>query len=375
MGIENNFFNPPANKQEMRPGEKLEESRKKIWEKAKKLLSGFGLDFSSESGREKEEEIVDRIQEIEVMEKGEEYDDGDDNLFLETEIDYQGKPVVFKMVAQSDPNYDPGYKIDYAKETPDYQKEAERRLLREAVINQKLAKFGASISADTILDAETKVGQDMYFVKSKAESTKEIADFGYEEGKQLAVSMFSLQYETDSSAIVNEIMKERGYNSQYELENEFSEDIFNDFQGYLDNSEAILNDCVADKIIKKTDAKKIFAEMKKYQSVIDSCQMQKNEYSIAHNNAFLDNISVSPEGKILLSDWSNVGTTQNRELSLVNDLGQTMKSARENLSEENADAFLKGLEDELLSCYKKKDKEEVAQAIIRLARLRTFREL
>jgi hypothetical protein len=378
MGIDNNFLQNQE-KFIFPPAERLEGAKKQLWEKARRILSGLGFDFSSHYGSKKGEEIVERIVEIEQMTKGEDYD-VDENLFIETDIDYQGRPAIFKMVAQADPGYEPLYKIDYAVEGPDFQKEAERRLLREALMGEKLHKFGGeAVTADTIGQSETTPGKDMYFVKKVEDTEKPTDDFGYDEGKQLAATLFSLQYKVKSSALVNEVMAERKYKNQYELENEFSEDIFNDFDGYMDNSRAILNDRIADKAITKKQAKAVMAEMEKYREIITSTQMEDNEYSLVFNNTYLDNLKVDASGNIRLSDWSNVGTTQNRELSLVNDIGQALESARENL--EKADEFERGLGEGLKEYYSDLDgfdssrAEEMVKAIMRLAKLRTFQEI
>lgn len=380
MGIDNNFQQNQGKVEIFQPAERLEGAKKQIWEKAKRILSSLGLDFSSHYGGEKGEEIVERIDEIEQMTKGDDFDNVDDNLFVETEIDYQGSPAIFKMVAQADSGYNSDYKIDYAIESPDYQKEAERRLMREAVIGEKLGRFGGeAVSADIIEKSETTPGRDMYFVKKVRASEKPIDGFGYNEGKQLAVTLLGLQYEVDSSALIKEVMTERNYSNQYELENEFSEDVFNDFDGYLDNSRAILNDRVADKVITKKQAKAYMAEMEKFRTIIESRQMKDGGYSLSFNNTFLDNLRVDSSGKIRLSDWSNIGTTQNRELSMVNDIGQALESARECADE--AAEFEQGLQEGLKEYYSKlsgisdTQAEEITTAILRLAKLRVFQEV
>ncbi|MCU0679172.1 MAG: hypothetical protein MUC28_01855 [Planctomycetes bacterium] len=386
MGIENSFgkFKPPVAEKTPRPGEKLEGEKREIWEKAKSVLAKMGFDFSARSGEEKEKELIKSIKRIKQMEKGGEYDNEEENLFLETDLEYMGKGAHLKMVAQADKNYDPGYKIDYAKESPDFQKEAERRLKREAITGQKLPIFtkGRKVSADIIEEAETIAGRDMFLLKTTEQSAKNPDDFGYDEGRETAKTLLILQYEVNSSALVNEVMREQGYKTQYELENEFSEDIFNDFNGYMDNSRRILKDRIKDRAITKKDAQLIEKEMEKYRSVIESRQMGEGEYSLAHNGSYLENMVVGRNGEVYLRDWNKVGTTQNRELSLINDLGLAFESAREHLGEEKAGEFIRGAEEEIKNFYTSRGENEeekaknrlVAEAVIRLTKLRTFAE-
>lgn len=355
---------------EARPGDKLEGVRKKIWEKTREVLERVGFEFKSENGTEKEVEIVARLEEIEQLEKGEEYENTDDNLFLEADFENNGILRKLKMVAQKYFGYDPNYKIDYAIETPDYQKEAERRLLREAIIGQELKNFtdGRSVTADVVVEAGTEAGRDMYLVKDEMESTREVEDFGYEEGQKLADTLFNLQYNVDATSLVKKIMKERGYSNQYELENEFSEDIFNDFDGFVDNCR--------DNFSKK-EFKKVAGEIERYRQIIESRQLGEDEYSLSHNETYLDKLKIGSDSEVYLSDWQNIGTTQNRELSMINDLSRAFESASEILDEDRANDFMKGAEDNLKSLYSEREGDNgiaAAEAVIRLTRLRVFKE-
>lgn len=372
--FENQFF-----KQAEQGVDSPEKFRAKFLEKAKNILGRLGVAWESAAGQEKETEIKEDLERIEPMKKGEEYDEEEEMMLLETSVEIGGREQTFKMVAQTDPNYQPEYKIDYEKEMPDYQKHAERMLKREAIIGQKLARFtdGQAVSADTIEDADTTPGRDMYLAKSTLENHRELSEFGREEGRMLAQTLLNLQYNVRSSEMINEIMGEQGYGNQYELENEFSEDIFNHFDGYLENSQAILEDRVEDGDITREEVGKVRKEMEKYRPIIEGRQMGEDEYSLVHNECFVDKLVAGKDGNMYLADWKNAGTTQNRELSLVSDLGQAFESARDHMDEEKAGEFMEGAREKLEEFYSREGAEQgklLAEAVVSLAKLRVFQE-
>jgi hypothetical protein len=369
---------PPASEEEkvIRPGEKLEGFYKQLWERASKVMSALDLDLESKANLEKGKELEGKIEEIKKLEKDD--DHKDEYLFLETELQTDEGRLTLRMPAQIDKDYDPYKLIDYDEGNPGYEAESKRWLGREIMMLEKLNRFceGEPILADTLIKANRNKASDEFFLLKKTEiGDKPPEEFGEAEGRALAETLLGLQYRVNATGLIKEIMAEEKLKTKYELENNVTEDYFDDKQGYLDNVKGEM------KGLPKDLRKQAWAEMKKQLEVVDMDQLEDGQYSLAHGNCKFDNL-VYKDKKILLADWKRPGTTLNKQLSIVYDLSDVYMDAIENIEDpEQAKAFLKGIEDRLRQEYQgkqfgRKDKTvsgaAMAEAVIKLTKLRAY---
>lgn len=337
--------------------EKLEGFQAKLGGKVKNLLERLNAVFSSE---DMENEAVERIEDIE--------EGSEECLFLDTEIERNGEVFNLRTVAQMEDDYDPNREKNYNEWDLTLQEEAERWLNREILVNEKIHKFfsGDRITADSLMDADrnSKNG-NMFILKKTKERIIEIEEYGNIEGRALVRTLLSLQQDLDGSGMVKEIMDEEGIKTKLEMEQKVFEDYFDNFQGYMDDCKNILGGVDDHKL-----AEDIKNKMLSYGDIIRSCQMKKDEYSLVHGNVNFDTV-VYEDGRAYLSDWRRAGTTQNRELSLIYDLGDIFNEAIERLeTREQVDDFIGGVVAGIEEHYQ--DEPPKAEAVVNLAKLRSF---
>lgn len=365
MSIEDfpGFAKPPVPAAEKiaRPGDKLEGFKAALWERTKAIFSRIGLDLAGKAGLTSEKAAVKEIKGIR--------NNNEDYKFLDLEVELAGEQLALRSVAQVDDRYQPDREKNYDNWDLTPQEEAERWLNREILVNEKLAKFmgGVSVSADEMVkgNRDPKSGP-MFLLKRVAEQEKEQEEYGEAEGRALAATLLEMQKRLRATDMVNEIMVENGIETKLEMEQKVFEDYFDHFDGYMENSQGVLED-LGDKAL----AERLAARMEQYREVIDDCQLEDDEYSLVHGNINFDTVRYSKEGRATLSDWQLAGKTQNKELSLVYDLGHAMQAAVENLdSAQQAEAFIGGVEAEIKDFYK--ERPAVAEAVINLTKLRSF---
>jgi thiamine kinase-like enzyme len=343
-----------------KPHEVLKGFRKKLWEKTRHLLISLGMDIPSQESSGTEDEIVDKILDIR--------NNCDDDKFLDAEIKLNDEDYNLRTIAQIDQEFNPDRKKNYDDWDLTAEEEAVRWLNREILVNEKLQKFtrGDTFSADELAKAnrDPKAGT-MYLLKKTKEQDKEQEQYGKEEGRLLAKTLLDMQSNLGATEMIKEIMAENGIKTKLEMEQKIFEDYFDNFQGYMDNSKEILKH-LADKKL----AKSINGRMKKFESIIKGCQMEENEYSFVHGDLNFNNIIYSGD-KAYLSDWQKAGKTQNKELSLIYDLGNVLQESVEKFDNiEQTKEFISGIEEEITEHYS--DHPEVAEAIIILTKLRSF---
>lgn len=337
--------------------EKLKGFRGQIWEKTKGILEKLNVRFSD---KEMENLALERIKDL--KNKNEDY------LFLDVDVERNGEILNLRTVGQIDKNYDPNREKNYDEWDLNTQEEGERWLNREILVNEKIHRFfkGDRIMADSLVDADRRPENgNMFFLKKTKEQTLDAEQYGETEGRALARTLLSLQNNLDSTGMVKEIMEEEEIETKLEMEQRVFEDYFDHFGGYMDDCAGILNDIDDEEL-----AENIRNKMLDYQEIIESCQMEEDEHSLVHGNVNFDTV-IYEDGKAYLSDWRRAGTTQNRELSLVYDLGDILNEATERLeTPEQIDSFINGIISEIQECYK--DEPEKGEAVINLAKLRSF---
>lgn len=370
----NGFNSSEKQKKEYSKLEQLEGYSKKLWNKAKKILERVGAKLTSEDSA---------IEEMENVEEGSE-----DSLFLDLDVVRDGKEMKLRTIAQIDPEYDPGREKNYEEWDLTVQEEAERWLNREILIHDKFSKFFKDL--DIIADKK-KTGNrlsengEMYILKDTLEEStmlEKMEEFGEDEGKVLVQSLLvlhskmknedskdeSIKYCADE--MIKEIMKEEGIKDKTELEQKIFEDYFDHFKGYKENSE---NDAL-NWFDDKDFANRIKKKMETYKDIMESQQLPDGQYALVHGNLNFDTISYSESDsnkKAYFSDWHRPGTTLNRELALVYDLGNVYCDIIEKIDDAGQrDSFMKGIEDEIREYYK--ENPEVAEAVINLTKLRSF---
>ncbi len=363
MSIEDQFNQLPSLKTPPTPEEeqavslteKIKQFKEDLISKAQEILERVGAEFN-------ESEAMERVREINPQEEGE----GD--MFADLDASLKGEPVNLRLIGQHDEHYDPGREKDYEKWDLTPREEAERWLNREIIVNQKLKKFlsGDNISADEMIEANQDPRQGkMYLLKKTQEQQKDFEDYEEKEGRAIARTLLDLQQNLRATEMVQEIMDENKIKTKLELEQKIFEDYFDHFNGYQENTEVILGDMEHE--IKED----IAAAIERYREIIESRQLEGHEYSLAHGGCYLDKVIYTEDGRALLSDWKRAGTTQNRELSLVYDLGDVTNGAIENMgSIENIKKYIKGIEEEIKEHYK--DDPRVAEAVINLTKFRSL---
>ncbi len=352
----------PQQEKVIRPSEKLEDFHQKLWGRVKSLLNRFGLNFEGEDNLDKEKEIIEKIKEIKNGAEGE----GD--MFLDLEFKRGEENVNLRLIAQIDSDYEPRRDIDYDEWDLTPQEEAERWLNREIIVGEKLNRYlsGEPISADKLIEANRdKNAGNMFILKKTAEAGKPHKQFGQAEGRALARTLLNLQNNLKATEMVKEIMAENNIKTKLELEQKIFEDYFDNFNGYMDNSEDLLTDLDDEEL-----AGRIRKKMESYRKIIESRQLSKGKYSLAHGHCKLEAMVYTKEGRMFLGNWKRPGTTQNRELSLIYDLGDAFNDAIEKFeTPAQAREFIKGVEKEIRDYY---DDPKVAEAVIKLTKLRAF---
>lgn len=318
--------------------------------------------FRQHGARADEAEAKRSLKELNSSEAGE----GD--MFYETEEERDGERVILRQIGQ----YDEGYKPDREKNYDDWdlspREEAVRWLKREILVNKKFSKFysGPRVNVDEIVEANSnEKSGDMYLLKRTEDQSRDPEDWGEGEGRAIARTLTDLQ-ETDATGMINEIMTEEGIKTKLEMEQKIFEDYFDNFDGYRENTAVILGD------MRHKIKKEIAVALERYRDDIDGRQLGGEEFSLVHGNCHPDTIVFDKDGRALLSDWKLAGKTQNKELSLVYDLGQIMADKLESAEDiDKLSSFITGLEAGIYERYGRKDRA-VAEAVINLAKFRSF---
>ncbi|MCK5320594.1 hypothetical protein KAJ61_04345 [Candidatus Parcubacteria bacterium] len=355
-------YKPLAQEQITRPGEKLEGFNHQLLNRAKSLLNRFGLSLEGKNNLEAEEETIEKIKGIENG------SDSEDDMFLDLEFRRGKENLDLRLIGQINQEHDPNRKIDYDDWDLTAQEEAERWLNREIIIGEKLNKYlsGDQVSADELVETnQNQNAGDLFILKKTAEADKSFEHFGKSEGKALAMTLLNLQDNLKSTEMVKEIMLESNIKTKLELEQKIFEDYFDHFNGYMENSNDILEDLDNENLNEK-----ITAKMETYRDIIESRQLGKDEYSLAHGHCKLEAMVSTKDNKMLLSNWKRPGTTQNRELSLIYDFGDAFNDAVERFeAPAQAEEFISGAESEIREHY---DDPKTAEAVINLTKLRAF---
>jgi len=355
-------FKPPEQEKITRPGEKLEGFHQELWGRAKSLLNRAGLSFEGEDNLDKEKEAIERIKGIENNAEGE------DDMFLDMEFKRGEENLDLRLIGQINSDHEPGREINYDEWDLTPQEEAERWLNREIIVSEKLGKYlsGEPVSTGKFIEANRdKNAGDMFILQKTAEANKAHEQFGQAEGRALARTLLNLQNNLKATEMVKEIMAENNIKTKLELEQKIFEDYFDNFDGYMDNSEDILGDLDDGEL-----AGKIRTKMEVYRELIENRQLGKDEYSLAHGHCKLEAMVHTKDNKMLLGNWKRPGTTQNRELSLIYDLGDAFNDAVERFeTPAQAQEFISGTEEEIKDHY---DDPKVAEAVIELTKLRAF---
>lgn len=342
------------------PGEKLKGFKKALWERTRAVFARLGLDSRSIDNEEMGRSAVEKIGEIRNK--------NEDDKFLDLDIVRGGENLNLRTIAQADSKYNPDRDKNYNEWDLTPQEEAERWLNREILVGKKLAKFtiGESVSADELVDADRNPKEgSTFFLKRTKEQRGAQDKYGEAEGRALTKVLLDMQTNLRATEMVKEIMTEEGIKTKLEMEQKLFEDYFDHFDGYMDNSNAILEELGNEGL-----ANRLRERMEKFRGVIEGRQLGEAEYSFVHGNINFDSIKYSKDGKAYLSDWQRSGKTQNKELSLVYDLGNALQEAVEKLEPKQAEDFIKGVESEIRDYYK--DQPEVAEAVINLTKLRSF---
>lgn len=350
----------PENEKITRPSEKLKGFRKTIWEKTRTVFARIGLEFNGDANLGIEKNAVLKIKEIRSK--------NEKDKFLDLKFEKGTENLNLRTVAQVDGKYNPDRDKNYTEWDLTPQEEAERWLNREILVNEKLTKFttGESVSGDELVEAnrDQKKGP-MFLLKRTKDQEGELDQYGEAEGRVLARSLLDMQTNLRATEMIDEIMAENGIMSKLEMEQKIFEDYFDHFDGYMDNSKVILEELGDEEL-----AGRLEERIEKFRGVIESRQLSEDEYSFVHGNINFDTVKYSKDGKAYLSDWQRAGKTQNRELSLVYDLGNALQEAIEKLDADKAKMFIDGVEAEIREHYK--DQPEVAGAVINLTKLRSF---
>lgn len=352
-------FEPPKPIQEQapRPHEKLKGFHKELWERAQNVFERAGLSIPAD----KEQEIVERIQGVENK--------NEEDKFLNFEVERGGEELNLRLVAQIDKKYDPDRKKNYDKWDLTPEEEAVRWLQREIHVGRKFNKFfkGESVMADEEVEANPNPNQRAIFLLKRVKGQEKAPEeYGEVEGQALARTLLSMQDNLDATAMIKEIMAEEGIETKLEMEQKVLEDYFDHFAGYMENSRAILGDLDDEEL-----AKIIEEKMESYRETIEGRQLNEDEYGFVHGQVNLETVRFSPDGRALLSDWQMAGKTQNRELSIVYDLGNIYNDAVERFaSVKQMEEFIRGTETAIREHYQ--EDTETAEAIINLAKLRSF---
>jgi len=359
-----NFMSVPPiiggdNEVEKKPSqfEKLKGYHKDLSEKFLSLLKKLNIKVAELNDLDY---IGERVEDLE--------NDNEDCKFLDLEVQKQDKNLSLRTVAQIDPNHDANRKKNYNEWDLTPQEETERWLNREILVAEKISKFYQGdevILADTVIESSRDFeGGGAFVLKEIRNQERDWEDYSENEGRALARALINLQDNLQATEMVNEIMAEEGIKTKLELEQKIFEDYFDHFDGYMENSECILNDLGDDEL-----AEKFRLKMEGFRGVIEDKQLKEGEYSLSHGGINLESVIYSQDAKqAFLSDWQRPGTTQNRELSLIYDLGDAMQDALEKLDFSQAQEFIQGLENEIKSAYD----SDVSEAVISLTKLRSF---
>lgn len=336
--------------------EKIREFKDGLLGKAREILKSRGAEFD-------EKQAGQTLRELNPREEGE----GD--MFADFEVAVGGEPAKLRLVGQYEENFNPDREKNYDEWDLIPREEALRWLNREIIVNEKLAKFnkGDNISADETVEANRGIkAGDLYLLKKSQEQRGNPEFYGEKEGGAVAKTLLNMQDNLRATDMVCEIMSENSIKTKLELEQKIFEDYFDHFDGYKENTTVILEE------VEHSIKDKIAKALERYREAIESRQLEGHEYSLAHGNCNLETVIYTEDGKALLSDWKRAGTTQNKELSLVYDLGEIMADKLENTeSLQGTDDFIKGIEEEVEERYRQDD-PAVAEAVINLAKFRSF---
>lgn len=355
----------PLERNVPRPGEKLKVPFKVVlWKRAQALLQRFGIDLSGQNNMDLEKETVEQIRGIRNKEE--------DDKFLDIDLDRSGERQTMRMIAQVDPKYDPDREKDYDDWDLTPEEEARRWLNREILVAEKMGYYqkGAPISADQRIDSDRSMRPDhtMFLLKHTKEQGREWEQYGEIEGRALAQILLRMQTDLDATAMIKDIMEEESIKTKLEMEQKIFEDYFDHFDGYMENSRGILEDLGDEDMMEEIEAL-----MESHREDIEACQLGEDEYSLVHGQVGMDTVIYSTDGqRANLADWQKAGKTQNRELSIVYDLGDGMRDAVERLDDiSQIESFIRGAEAAIREHYGA-DRSDVAEAVIHLAKLRSF---
>lgn len=336
--------------------EKIREFKAGLLGKAREILGSRGAEFD-------EKQAGQTLKELNPREEGK----GD--MFADFEAAIGGEPAKLRLAGQYEENFNPDREKNYDDWDLNPREEAIRWLNREIIVNEKLEKFnkGDNISADETVEAnrDIKAG-DLYLLKKSREQRGDPELYGEKEGRAVAETLLNMQNNLRATDMVCEIMSENNIKTKLELEQKIFEDYFDHFDGYKENTTGTLKE------VEHNIKDEIAKALERYRKTIESRQLEGHEYSLAHGNCNLETVIYTEDGKALLSDWKRAGTTQNKELSLVYDLGEIMADKLENTeSLQGTDDFIKGIEKEVKEHYRQDD-PAAAEAVINLAKFRSF---
>ncbi len=347
------FMPPVKNEKPVSLAEKLKEFKAQLMKKAQEI-------FRANRGELDQSMAKERLRQLNPLDQS--------DMFMDFDGQIAGGTTNLRLIGQDDGNYNPEREKDYNKWDLTSREEAERWLKREIIVNEKLAKFyqGESISADSLIDANKDVSSgDRYLLLSREAADREPVDYQEAEGRAITRTLLDLQENLKATEMIQEIMAENGITTKLEMEQKIFEDYFDHFDGYQENTGVILSE------MKHQIKEEIALALEKYRPVIENRQLAGDEYSLTYGNCNLGAV-IFKQGRALLADWRRAGKTQNKELSLVYDLGEIMADKLENTdSIKNTEAFIAGIEAELYRNYGDKDRG-VATAVINLAKFRSL---
>lgn len=238
--------------------------------------------------------------------------------------------------------------------------EVQEREFSRGVEMQKILRVNGLCEAEVVggnIDADMTDLEVAYKKKPK-----KLEKFNQAEAEKFVDFLFNLQTRVDRKEVI-EVMKEK-FGCQETIF--ILEDYFDSWEGYKDNTNAILENWdEADEFIEnfKTKAEIVIAASK---STLDKYQQWDEAYLI-NGDCNLDNLS---EGAMPIN-WSRVGVTNNFLNVLIYDYGQL----RANALETGRSEFVTFLDEIILNKFRELGDEAAGKMVIKLATLRSMSEV